>query len=81
MYACINGLLLPDRQVFLVDTHVNYDPTPEELAEITTMAAEEMMRFGLKPKTALLSHSNFSNSNSNKLSAAKRSAHQVIVKS
>ncbi|CAN7760673.1 NADP-dependent malic enzyme [Variovorax sp. LjRoot84] len=62
-YACMNGLLLPDRQVFLVDTHVNYDPTPEELAEITTMAAEEMMRFGLKPKAALLSHSNFGSSN------------------
>ena len=56
IYACMNGLLLPDRQVFLVDTHVNYDPTPEELTEITTMAAEEMMRFGLKPKAALLSH-------------------------
>ena len=63
VYACMNGLLLPDRQVFLVDTHVNYDPTPEELAEITTMAAEEMMRFGLKPKAALLSHSNFGTSN------------------
>ena len=63
IYACMNGLLLPDRQVFLVDTHVNYDPTPEELAEITTMAAEEMMRFGLKPKAALLSHSNFGSSN------------------
>ena len=63
VYACMNGLLLPNRQVFLVDTHVNYDPTPEELAEITTMAAEEMMRFGLKPKAALLSHSNFGTSN------------------
>jgi malate dehydrogenase (oxaloacetate-decarboxylating)(NADP+) len=58
----MNGLLLPERQVFLVDTHVNYDPTAEELAEITTMAAEEMMRFGLKPKAALLSHSNFGTS-------------------
>jgi len=61
-YACMNGLLLPDRQVFLVDTHVNYDPTAEQLAEITTMAAEEMMRFGIKPKAALLSHSNFGSS-------------------
>ncbi len=51
----MNGLMLPDRQVFLVDTHVNYDPTAEELAEITVMAAEEMMRFGIKPKAALLS--------------------------
>jgi malate dehydrogenase (oxaloacetate-decarboxylating)(NADP+) len=62
-YACMNGLILPGRQVFLLDTHVNYDPTAEELAEITTMAAEEMMRFGLKPKVALLSHSNFGSSN------------------
>ncbi len=63
IYACMNGLMLPGRQVFLVDTHVNYDPTAEELAEITVMAAEEMMRFGLKPKAALLSHSNFGSSN------------------
>ena len=62
-YACMNGLLLPDRQVFLVDTHVNYDPTAEQLAEITVMAAEEMVRFGIKPKVALLSHSNFGSSN------------------
>jgi malate dehydrogenase (oxaloacetate-decarboxylating)(NADP+) len=63
VYACMNGLMLPGRQVFLVDTHVNYDPTAEELADITLMAAEEMMRFGLKPKAALLSHSNFGQSN------------------
>jgi malate dehydrogenase (oxaloacetate-decarboxylating)(NADP+) len=62
-YAAMNGLMLPDRQVFLVDTHVNYDPTAEQLAEITVMAAEEMMRFGLSPKAALLSHSNFGSSN------------------
>jgi malate dehydrogenase (oxaloacetate-decarboxylating)(NADP+) len=63
IYACMNGLMLPGRQVFLVDTHVNYDPTAEELTEITVMAAEEMVRFGIKPKAALLSHSNFGNSN------------------
>jgi malate dehydrogenase (oxaloacetate-decarboxylating)(NADP+) len=63
VYACMNGLLLPDRQLFLVDTHVNYDPSAEELAEITVMAAEEMMRFGITPKAALLSHSNFGSSN------------------
>ena len=61
-YACMNGLLLPDRQVFLVDTHINYDPTAEQLCEITIMAAEEMRRFGLQPKAALLSHSNFGTS-------------------
>ena len=63
IYACMNGLMLPNRQLFLVDTHVNYDPTPEELCEITVMAAEEMMRFGIKPNVALLSHSNFGSSN------------------
>ena len=63
VYACMNGLMLPDRQVFLVDTHVNADPTACELAEITVMAAEEMMRFGIQPKVALLSHSNFGSSN------------------
>jgi len=62
-YACMNGLMLPGRQVFLVDTHVNYDPTAAQLAEITLMAAEELMRFGLRPKVALLSHSNFGSSN------------------
>jgi len=62
-YAAMNGLMLPNRQIFLVDTHVNYDPSAEQLAEITQMAAEEMLRFGLKPKVALLSHSNFGSSN------------------
>ncbi|MFM8611055.1 MAG: NADP-dependent malic enzyme [Burkholderiaceae bacterium] len=63
IYACMNGLMLPGRQVFLVDTHVNYDPSAEELTEITVMAAEEMVRFGIQPKVALLSHSNFGSSN------------------
>ena len=63
IYACMNGLMLPGRQVFLVDTHVNYDPSAQELAEITIMAAQEMQRFGFKPKAALLSHSNFGSSN------------------
>jgi malate dehydrogenase (oxaloacetate-decarboxylating)(NADP+) len=62
-YACMNGVILPTRQVFLVDTHVNYDPTAEQLAEITVLAAEELMRFGVAPKAALLSHSNFGSSN------------------
>ena len=61
-FAAMNGLMLPNRQVFLVDTHVNYDPSAEQLAEITIMAAEEMRRFGLLPKAALLSHSNFGSS-------------------
>lgn len=63
VYAAMNGLVLPGRQIFLVDTHVNVDPTPEQLAEITIMAAEEVRRFGIEPKVALLSHSNFGTSN------------------
>jgi malate dehydrogenase (oxaloacetate-decarboxylating)(NADP+) len=62
-YACMNGLILPGRQVFLVDTHVNYDPTAAQIAEITVLAAEELKRFGIAPKAALLSHSNFGSSN------------------
>ncbi|MGN4074311.1 phosphate acyltransferase, partial [Burkholderia gladioli] len=63
VYAAMNGLVLPGRQIFIVDTHVNVDPTPEQLAEITMMAAEEVRRFGIEPKVALLSHSNFGTSN------------------
>lgn len=62
VYGAMNALILPGRQIFLVDTHVNVDPTPEQLAEITIMAAEEVRRFGIEPKVALLSHSNFGTS-------------------
>ena len=62
--AAMNVLILPDRQVAIVDTHVNENPSAEQLAEITIMAAEEMRRFGLEPRAALLSHSNFGTSNS-----------------
>ncbi|MGZ5817369.1 MAG: NADP-dependent malic enzyme [Burkholderiaceae bacterium] len=64
VYAAMNALILPDRQLVLVDTHVNENPTADELAEITLLAAEEMRRFGLMPRVALLSHSNFGTSNS-----------------
>ncbi|WP_024972134.1 NADP-dependent malic enzyme [Ralstonia pickettii] len=62
VYAAMNGLVLPGRQIFLTDTHVNVDPTAEQLAEITIMAADELCRFGIKPKVALMSHSNFGSS-------------------
>ncbi len=63
VYGAMNGLVLPGRQVFIVDTHINVDPTPEQLAEITIMAAEEVRRFGIEPNVALCSHSNFGTSN------------------
>jgi malate dehydrogenase (oxaloacetate-decarboxylating)(NADP+) len=63
VYAAMNAVLLPGRQIFLVDTHINIDPTAEEICEITFMAAAAVRRFGIEPKAALLSHSNFGSSN------------------
>jgi malate dehydrogenase (oxaloacetate-decarboxylating)(NADP+) len=62
VYAAMNTVMLPNRQVTLVDTHVNVAPTAEQLCEITMMAAEALQRFGILPKVALLSHSNFGTS-------------------
>jgi malate dehydrogenase (oxaloacetate-decarboxylating)(NADP+) len=62
VYGTMTGLILPGRQVFMVDTHVNLDPTPEQLAEIVGLAADQLCSFGLVPKIALLSHSNFGSS-------------------
>src|SRR3546814_9608908 len=59
VYAAMNVLLLNERMVALVDTHVNDDPTAEQIAEFTIAAAEEMARLNLAPKVALLSRSNF----------------------
>ncbi|EDJ5871742.1 NADP-dependent oxaloacetate-decarboxylating malate dehydrogenase [Salmonella enterica] len=67
--GAMNALLLPSGNTFIADTYVNEDPTPEQLAEIAVMAAETVRRFGIEPKVALLSHSNFGSSNS--LSASK----------
>ncbi|MGP2408518.1 NADP-dependent oxaloacetate-decarboxylating malate dehydrogenase [Yersinia sp. 2553 StPb PI] len=60
--SAMNALLLPTGNTFIADTYVNDDPTPEQLAEITLMAAETVRRFGIEPKVALLSHSSFGTS-------------------
>ena len=60
--AAMQLVILPDRQLFICDTHVNLDPTAEQIAEMTLLAAEEVRRFGLKPSVALLSHSSFGSS-------------------
>jgi malate dehydrogenase (oxaloacetate-decarboxylating)(NADP+) len=62
VYAAMNILMLPGRQIALVDTHVNVDPNAEEIAEIAISAAEELRRLGISPRVALLSHSNFGTS-------------------
>ena len=61
-YYAMNALMLPKHTVFICDTYVNQDPTPEQIAEMTLLAAEEIRRFGLTPKVALLSHSSFGTS-------------------
>jgi len=58
-FSALSGLILPQGPLFMTDTFVTYDPTPEQLAEITLLAAEEVRRFGIEPKVALLSHSSF----------------------
>jgi len=58
-FAAMNALMLQERTLFICDTYVNPDPTAEQLVEMTLLAAKEVQRFGLAPKIALLSHSNF----------------------
>ena len=60
--AAMQMLMLPGRQLFICDTHVNRDPSAEQIAEITLLAAEEVRRFGVTPSVALLSHSSFGGS-------------------
>ena len=78
VYAAMNVLILPERQLIVVDTHVNENPTAEQIAEITLLAAEKMRRLGMAPSAALLSHSNFGSSNSE--SAQKMRAALAIVR-
>ena len=63
-FYTMNLLTLPGRTVFLCDTYVNYDPTPEQVVEMTRLAADEVRRFGIQPRIALLSHSSFGTDNS-----------------
>jgi len=62
--AAVNALMLPTGNIFIADTYVNADPTAEELADITLMAAETVKRFGIQPKVAMLSNSSFGTINS-----------------
>ena len=77
VYA-VQLLILPTETVFITDTNVNYDPTAEQVAEAAMLAAEVVARFGLKPKVALVSHSNFGSSNTE--SARKMRAALSIIK-
>ncbi|MES2188327.1 MAG: NADP-dependent malic enzyme [Pseudomonadota bacterium] len=61
-FAALNALMLPDQTLFIADTYINDSPDAEQLAHIALAAAEEVQRFGLPPKVAFLSHSNFGSS-------------------
>jgi len=75
-FAAMNLLLLPKRTVFICDTYVNPDPTPEQIAEMAVLAAEEVRRFGFVPRVALLSHSNFGSADS----ASARKMRQALAR-
>ncbi|HLX21768.1 MAG TPA: phosphate acyltransferase, partial [Usitatibacter sp.] len=78
-FYAMNLLMLPKRTVFICDTYVNLDPTPEQILEMAGLAAEEIRRFGLVPRVALLSHSNFGTSDS--ASAAKMRTALDLIRS
>jgi malate dehydrogenase (oxaloacetate-decarboxylating)(NADP+) len=75
--AAMNYLMMPGRSLFICDTHVNENPNAEEIAEMTIMAAEQVKRFGIHPKVALLSHSNFGSSSSASSKKMARAANIV----
>lgn len=77
VFAAMNILMLPNRTLFICDTHINLDPTAEQVAEMTLLAADEVRRFGIVPKVALLSHSSFGSFNDASASKMKR-AHELL---
>ena len=72
--AAMNYLMLPGRSLFICDTHINENPTAEEVAEMAMMAADQVRRFGIHPKVALLSHSNFGSGSSESARKMSRAA-------
>ena len=75
VFAAMNALILPTQSIFVCDTHVNENPNAEEVANMTLLAVKEVRRFGLTPRVALLSHSNFgsrSTESSRKMAEARK---------
>lgn len=62
-FYAMNAVLMQDRNIFIADTYIHEDPTAEQLAEMTVLAAEQLRRFGITPRVALVSHSSFGTSN------------------
>ena len=77
-FYAMNAVLMQDRNIFIADTYVHEDPTSEQLAEMTILAVDQLRRFGITPRVALVSHSNFGASN--RASAVKmRKVHQLLT--
>ncbi|ANY83029.1 hypothetical protein BB934_32990 (plasmid) [Microvirga ossetica] len=57
--AAMNVVMMPNQTVFITDTYINENPTAKQIAEIALLAADEVRRFGVMPRVALLSHSSF----------------------
>lgn len=77
-FYAMSGVIMQDRTLFIADPYIHEDPTPEQIAEMTVLAAKGVRRFGLEPRVALLSHSNYGTSN--RESAVKmRRAHDILV--
>jgi malate dehydrogenase (oxaloacetate-decarboxylating)(NADP+) len=76
IYAAMNAVMMTNRTVFIADTYVNADPSAQEIAEITLLAADEIRRFGITPKVALLSHSSFGTSEQ---ASARKMQHAVAL--
>jgi malate dehydrogenase (oxaloacetate-decarboxylating)(NADP+) len=79
--AAMNAVMLPDRTLFIADTYVNIDPTADDIAEITLLAADEIRRFGITPKVALLSHSSFGSSSHPQAKKMQAALGLIIAKS
>lgn len=77
-FYAMNAVLMQGRNIFIADTYIHDDPTPEQLAEMTVLAAKEMQSFGITPRVALLSHSNFGTSD---FASAKkmRKVHELLT--
>ncbi|MFV7577723.1 phosphate acyltransferase, partial [Enterobacter quasiroggenkampii] len=61
-FYAMNAVLMQDRNIFIADTYIHEDPTAEQLAEMTVLAADQLRRFNITPRVALVSHSNFGTS-------------------
>jgi len=77
-FYAMNAVLMQDRNIFIADTYIHEDPTAEQLAEMTVLAADQLRRFSITPRVALVSHSNFGTSD--RASAVKmRKVHQLLT--